>query len=615
MPDTGKLSRAVITKEVMTARRGRPRSVRENIRQTLDNAASVFILTNYPPPLQGLHGRDSFEIWEGSNSTQILKFRVSTPLPPVQLPLLNRRSNSAREEMSTKTANRRGPTNVSSRASLVETPLDNVALPTVGPSLDGLTRQTSGLGTRSGLPTVLCYCLADGLSIAIALTMVRLALSLVGLAPGLGHPDPRLAVGFVAAAFILNWYQGLYSTVVLKPAAELRQIWFNSLGFAAFFAAVQWVMMDMPTAHASRLLWLALSSIGMAVLLPLMRAGCRLTFGRKPWWGRRVILVGCGERSAALYRLLRKSPLYGLRPVGFVENFDQTADVDAEGYLGPIAELGERVAENDANLALIVSSSVVPRTEFSQLVCQPGTGIRDWLIIPDGSGLPALWTVPREVAGMPALGVVNRLQCGWQVVGKRLIDLSVVILLSPLWLPLVYLLALLVRLGSKGNAFYSQQRLGLDGETFQCWKLRSMVANADEVLQQYLADNPELRAEWNRDHKLKNDPRITWIGKILRKTSLDELPQLFNVLYGDMSIVGPRPIVTAEIAKYGEVWNLYKMVTPGITGLWQVNGRNNTTYQERLDFDAYYVRNWSVWFDLYIMLCTVKVVCLREGAY
>jgi Undecaprenyl-phosphate galactose phosphotransferase WbaP len=223
--------------------------------------------------------------------------------------------------------------------------------------------------------------------------------------------------------------------------------------------------------------------------------------------------------------------------------------------------------------------------------------------------------VSREVAGMPALGAVNRLQVGWQLLGKRAIDLAIVIALMPLWVPLVYGLALLVRLGSKGKAFYSQKRIGLHAKTFACWKLRSMVENADEVLQQHLAEDPELMAEWQRDQKLKNDPRVTWIGKILRKTSLDELPQLFNVLYGEMSLVGPRPITLPEVERYGEVWNLYKIVTPGITGLWQVNGRNNTTYEERLGYDDYYVRNWSLWFDLYIMICTVKVVFLREGAY
>jgi lipopolysaccharide/colanic/teichoic acid biosynthesis glycosyltransferase len=130
-----------------------------------------------------------------------------------------------------------------------------------------------------------------------------------------------------------------------------------------------------------------------------------------------------------------------------------------------------------------------------------------------------------------------------------------------------------------------------------------------------LAQNPELQVEWDRDHKLKSDPRVTWIGKMLRKTSLDELPQVWNILRGDMSLVGPRPIVDAEVPKYGDVFEQYLLVLPGITGMWQVNGRNNTAYHERLALDDYYVRNWSIWLDLYIMLCTVKVVVLREGAY
>ena len=142
-----------------------------------------------------------------------------------------------------------------------------------------------------------------------------------------------------------------------------------------------------------------------------------------------------------------------------------------------------------------------------------------------------------------------------------------------------------------------------------------MVENADQVLQEHLEAHPELQAEWRRDHKLKNDPRVTWIGTFLRKTSLDELPQVFNVLRGEMSLVGPRPIVYDEIEKYGDVYKRYELVIPGITGLWQVNGRNNTSYEDRLAYDDYYVKNWSLSLDLYIMFCTVKVVLLREGAY
>jgi Undecaprenyl-phosphate galactose phosphotransferase WbaP len=467
-------------------------------------------------------------------------------------------------------------------------------------------------GTRSGMRTVLCYVMADALSIVLVVWGVRLLLLATGLEGAISYPDVRLALGFTAAAMIVNWYQWLYSTLSLKPAAELRQIWFSALGMAAFFALL--LVMDLP--KSSLVTWLAISSLVMAVVVPLLRAGCRLAFGRSKWWGRRILLVGCGERSANMYRALKKNAIFGLRPVGFVEDFDELSEeTDAEGYLGPIAELTDRVQEYNVSLGMVVSNGMGPRSEMAKLVSRPSTGITDWLLVSDCTSLPCLWTAAREVAGMPALGVANRLQSGWRRVAKRGLDLVIVLAFAPLWLPLIGLLALLVRLSSPGKAFYSQTRLGLDGRTFQCWKLRSMVQNADQVLRDYLASNPDLQAEWDRDHKLKNDPRITWIGKFIRKTSLDELPQVWNILRGDMSLVGPRPIVSAEIVKYGDVYEQYRLVVPGITGLWQVNGRNNTTYAERLALDEYYVRNWSVWLDVYIMLCTVKVVILREGAY
>ena len=143
-----------------------------------------------------------------------------------------------------------------------------------------------------------------------------------------------------------------------------------------------------------------------------------------------------------------------------------------------------------------------------------------------------------------------------------------------------------------------------------------MFVNADQVLDDYLDKHPELRKEWERDHKLKSDPRILpLVGVFLRKTSLDELPQLWNVLRGEMSVVGPRPIVTAEIPKYHDRYELYLRVRPGITGLWQISGRNNTTYEERVQLDTYYVRNWSPWLDLYILGRPIRTVLMREGAY
>jgi len=181
--------------------------------------------------------------------------------------------------------------------------------------------------------------------------------------------------------------------------------------------------------------------------------------------------------------------------------------------------------------------------------------------------------------------------------------------------PLVALIALAIRLTSKGPAFYSQQRIGKQGQLFRAWKFRTMVENADEVLRRYLEENPALRAEWEENFKLRNDPRVTAVGSFLRKTSLDELPQLWNVLKGEMSLVGPRPIVNAEIVRYGESISLLGRVKPGLSGLWQVSGRSNTTYEDRVRLDMYYIRNWSVWLDIFILAKTCAVVLKRQGAY
>jgi len=150
---------------------------------------------------------------------------------------------------------------------------------------------------------------------------------------------------------------------------------------------------------------------------------------------------------------------------------------------------------------------------------------------------------------------------------------------------------------------------------FPCYKFRSMVLNSQEVLQQLLDSDPEARAEWERDFKLKNDPRITPVGRFIRKTSLDELPQLFNVLRGQMSLVGPRPIISEELIRYDENVDYYLMAKPGMTGLWQVSGRNDVDYDTRVYFDSWYVKNWSLWNDIAILFKTVKVVLHRDGAY
>ena len=182
--------------------------------------------------------------------------------------------------------------------------------------------------------------------------------------------------------------------------------------------------------------------------------------------------------------------------------------------------------------------------------------------------------------------------------------------------PLLVYVAYRIKKEDPGPIFFAHTRIGKDGKPFPCYKFRSMVVNSQEMLQKYLAENPAAREEWERDFKLKDDPRVTPIGKVLRRTSLYELPQIFNVLRGEMSLVGPRPVIQEELDKYyGETAKLYCTVKPGITGLWQVSGRSDLGYDERVALDATYIKNRSLWGDIVILWKTVGVVLMKKGAY
>ena len=182
--------------------------------------------------------------------------------------------------------------------------------------------------------------------------------------------------------------------------------------------------------------------------------------------------------------------------------------------------------------------------------------------------------------------------------------------------PLLVYIAYRIKKEDPGPVFFAHTRIGKDGKPFPCFKFRSMVVNSQEMLQKYLAENPAAREEWERDFKLKDDPRVTPIGKFLRSTSLDELPQIFNVLRGEMSLVGPRPVIQEELDKYyGETAKLYCTVKPGITGLWQVSGRSDIGYDERVALDATYIKYRSMWGDIVILWKTIGVVLMKKGAY
>jgi Undecaprenyl-phosphate galactose phosphotransferase WbaP len=228
-------------------------------------------------------------------------------------------------------------------------------------------------------------------------------------------------------------------------------------------------------------------------------------------------------------------------------------------------------------------------------------------------GLPAARgrSIPREPIVLGRTGLLG----SRARLFKRVFDLMVVALLGVLALVPGVLIGLAIAIDSRGPVFFAHTRVGEARRSFRLWKFRTMVGDADALLERYLRQRPERASEWDRTHKLKDDPRVTRVGRFLRKTSLDELPQLWNVLRGDMSMVGPRPIVAAEAAKYGPAFGLYTQVLPGLTGLWQVSGRNDTQYSRRVELDCHYIRNWSAARDLAILFRTAGVIVRGRGAY
>jgi undecaprenyl-phosphate galactose phosphotransferase len=214
-----------------------------------------------------------------------------------------------------------------------------------------------------------------------------------------------------------------------------------------------------------------------------------------------------------------------------------------------------------------------------------------------------------------ALYVKNKLLHEGERNIKAIFDKVLSITLFILFLPILLILYAIVYVSTGGHPVYKQKRIGKDGKVFKIYKFRTMRTDADAILEEILENDPAKKAEWEQEFKLKDDPRITKIGQFLRRTSLDELPQLYNVFQGKMSLVGPRPIVEGEIEKYDEYFDYFIAVKPGITGLWQVSGRNDISYEERVRLDVWYVRNWSMELDIMILVKTAAIVLARKGSY
>jgi Undecaprenyl-phosphate galactose phosphotransferase WbaP len=414
------------------------------------------------------------------------------------------------------------------------------------------------------------------------------------------------ALGVFIAIFLSS---RLYPGVIYNAVTELRRLGFAlTLGFLIVTGVVLLTRRSDDYPHRVLVLWW----MAAMVVTPLLRSMMRGFLCHRPWWGIPVAVFHTGDESSDIVRELELHPEVGLRTVVIL--------------LPPHAVRPRHsLPVIDIRLAAAVRACGVERA----MIALPDTGSGKLLedlekfesifprlmIIHSSAALYSLAVDARQLAGCCAVEVKRDLLLPLPRITKRTIDLFFVFLAAPVVALTILLVGMLVRLESPGPIFYGQRRIGRDQTVFCIWKIRTMQVNGDELLQSVLEKDQSMREEWLRDRKLRRDPRVTWVGRFLRKTSLDELPQLWNVLRGEMSLVGPRPIVEEEVAAYGSSFSLYCRVTPGLTGLWQVSGRNSVSCRERVRLDSYYVRNWSPWLDLHIMARTAGVVLSGRGAY
>ncbi|MBR3506928.1 MAG: undecaprenyl-phosphate galactose phosphotransferase WbaP [Lentisphaeria bacterium] len=318
-----------------------------------------------------------------------------------------------------------------------------------------------------------------------------------------------------------------------------------------------------------------------------------------------ALIAGAGKCGRKLEAELRDNAHFGLRIVGFVDD-----DPAIQDRLGALSDAPAAAARTGAEFLICC----LPPQAITKCMREYMKHFRQILLMTDDIGIPVAWGTPvclRELAG---LEIRNQLLRPLPRLTKSVLEFILACVTIVLLIPVFLVLALVVKLSGRGPVLYRADRLGKNGRPIHVWKFRTMYTDADDQLEQILANDPKLAAEWRANFKLEHDPRITPIGRILRKTSLDELPQFFNVITGELAMIGPRPIVKAEIGYYGDNYEAFSRVKPGITGLWQVSGRNDTGYDKRILLDMWYIRNWSVWLDIHIFFATIVEVVRCRGA-
>jgi Undecaprenyl-phosphate galactose phosphotransferase WbaP len=376
------------------------------------------------------------------------------------------------------------------------------------------------------------------------------------------------------------------------------------------------------TYKISRLTIVLLYFCSIAVFPVVRLAGKKMLY-RMNIWKENLIIIGAGRAGQAVAKGIANEKHMGYNIIGFLDDAPQksgtTIDIDNKKFkvFGKIKHFRKFLSQ--LNIQTVIIAIPSQTVDFiSRLTEDVQKYAKHVLLIPDLNGIALVNTEVLNLSEQKIfmLNINNNLKSDFNRFVKRDFDFFFSLFFMPLLFILVAVVGMLIRIDTRGSIFLSQERIGKGGKIFSCLKFRTMFENADEILAGYLKENDQAKDEWRRYRKLRDhDPRVTRVGKFLRKTSLDELPQLFNVLFGDMSFFGPRPYMLDEASKMGEYAGLILLIAPGITGLWQVSGRNELDFEERIKLDTWYVLNWSLWLDIVIFFKTIRVVLNREGAY
>lgn len=461
--------------------------------------------------------------------------------------------------------------------------------------------------------------ITDFLSFVLSLYFSVFILSLI-----LNNFDARVPNHQLEGWIALHWLLGVccvaWYGIRLRHYFYRKTFWFELkeiLRTLVIFAVIEMAVIAFAKWYFSRYVWL-LTWVMAIFLVPLARIAIKWLLMKWGLWLRDTWIIGSGKNAYEAYKAITSERNLGLNVVGFVTDEqmqgEQRKTIDELPIIiGSIDWLNSKDKRTQFIVAVESEQSDIRNKWLREFMIK---GYRYVSVIPTLRGMPLDSTDMSFIFSHEVM--IFRVQqnlAKWSSrIIKRCFDLfgsiCIILILSPL---LIYIYMKVKKDG--GPAIYGHDRVGINGKTFKCLKFRSMVVNSKEILDELLKNDPKAKEEWDATFKLKNDPRITKIGAFLRKTSLDELPQLLNVLKGEMSLVGPRPIINAELERYNDQVDYYLLSKLGMTGLWQVSGRSDVDYDTRVYFDAWYVKNWSMWNDIAILLKTVIVVLRKDGAY